>query len=56
MIRDAGAIPALGELLVVGEVPAQVCAAGALLNILGPELSRGGGGAGSGVRAEEEEA
>mmetsp|Transcript_7612 Transcript_7612/g.25214 ORF Transcript_7612/g.25214 Transcript_7612/m.25214 type:complete len:334 (+) Transcript_7612:62-1063(+) len=38
IIRDLGAIPLLANLLVVGDMQAQVCAAGALLNILGPEL------------------
>ena len=37
IIRDAGAAEPLATLLMGGDVQAQVCAAGALLNILGPE-------------------
>lgn len=38
LIRVEGAIPALGDLLVAGDPVARASAAGALLNILGPEL------------------
>mmetsp|Transcript_52333 Transcript_52333/g.104835 ORF Transcript_52333/g.104835 Transcript_52333/m.104835 type:complete len:109 (-) Transcript_52333:181-507(-) len=37
-IMEADAVPPLTELMFGADVPAQVCAAGALLNLLGPHL------------------
>ncbi len=44
-------MPALAVLLSCTDVHAQVCAAGALLNILGPELESGMHGPGASKRA-----
>eukprot|EP00736_Rhodelphis_marinus_P010794 Rmarinus@m.23705 len=38
VVKDAGAVPLLVNLLFGSDVQCQVCAAGALLNIVGPEL------------------
>ena len=38
LVRVEGAVPALGDILVAGDPVARASAAGALLNILGPEL------------------
>jgi hypothetical protein len=38
MIREVGGVPPLMDLLFGRDVQTQVCAAGALLNILGPQL------------------
>lgn len=42
IIWDTNCTPALANLISTGEAHAQVCAAGALLNILGPHVSRKG--------------
>jgi hypothetical protein len=44
IIWDTNCTPALADLLATGDAHAQVCAAGALLNILGPHVSRKGDG------------
>ena len=42
IIWDTNCTPALADLVATGNANAQVCAAGALLNILGPHVSRKG--------------
>jgi hypothetical protein len=47
IFRELDAIPPLARLLSCQDVHAQVCAAGALLNILGPEVDGGEHGSGA---------